>query len=65
MKGLGKSILAGLIAGALAGLITYGICALIWKGVDPERPALSITLIVTFLVGTVSCGIAAARLHPM
>jgi hypothetical protein len=65
MKGLGKAILAGLIAGASAGLVTYGIAALIWKGVDPERHALSLTLIVTFLFGTVSCGIAAARLHPM
>ena len=65
MKGLGKAVLSGLIAGAVAGLITYGISAMIWKGVDPERHALSITLIVTFLFGTVSCGIAAARLHPM
>jgi hypothetical protein len=65
MTGLGKSILAGLIIGAVAGLITYGICALIWNGVDPERHALSITLIVTFLFGTVSCGIAAARFQPM
>ena len=64
MKGLGNSALAGLVVGAVAGLITYGICALIWKGVDPERHALSITLIVTFLFGTVSCGIAAARIHP-
>jgi hypothetical protein len=64
MRGLGKSILAGLIAGSIAGVITYGICALIWKGVDPERHALSISLIVTFLFGTVSCGIAAARVHP-
>jgi hypothetical protein len=65
MKSLGKSILAGLIVGAVAGLVTYGIAALIWKGVDPERHALSLTLIVTFLFGTVTCGIAAARLHPL
>jgi hypothetical protein len=64
MTGLGKSILAGLVAGAVAGLITYGVCALIWREIDPERHALSITLIVTFLFGTVSCGIAAARFHP-
>jgi hypothetical protein len=57
-------VLSGLIAGAVAGLITYAVSALIWKGVDPERHALSLTLIVTFLVGTVSCGIAAARLNP-
>ena len=37
---------------------------MIWQGVDPERHALSITLIVTFLFGTVTCGIAAARLNP-
>ncbi|HEX6398034.1 MAG TPA: hypothetical protein VFZ95_11465 [Steroidobacteraceae bacterium] len=37
---------------------------MIWKGVDPERHALSITLIVTFLFGTVACGIAAARINP-
>ena len=65
MKGLGKAVLSGLIAGAVAGLITYGISAMIWKGVDPERHALSITLIVTFLFGTVACGIAAARLNPL
>ena len=64
MKGLGKSLLAGLIAGAIAGLVTYGITAMIWQGVDPERHALSITLIVTFLFGTVVCGIAAARINP-
>jgi len=64
MRGLGKSLLAGIIAGAIAGLVTYGITAMIWKGVDPERHALSITLIVTFLFGTVTCGIAAARLNP-
>jgi hypothetical protein len=64
MTGLGKAILAGLIAGAIAGLITYGVSALIWKGVDPERHALSLTLIVTFLFGTVTCGIAAARFNP-
>ena len=65
MKGLGKSLLAGLIAGAVAGLLTYGITNMIWKGVDPERHALSITLIVTFLFGTVTCGIAAARANPL
>jgi hypothetical protein len=64
MKGLGKALLSGLIAGAVAGLITYGVSAMIWKGVDPERHALSLTLIVTFLIGTVVCGIAAARLNP-
>jgi len=64
MKGLGKSLLSGLIAGAIAGLITYGVSAMIWKGVDPERHALSLTLIVTFLFGTVTCGIAAARRNP-
>jgi hypothetical protein len=64
MKQLGKAVLAGLIVGAIVGLVTYGVCALIWKGDDPERHALSITLIVTFLFGTVACGIAAARLSP-
>jgi hypothetical protein len=64
MKGLGKAVLAGLLVGALAGLITYGVSSLIWRGVDPERHALSLTLIVTFLFGTVTCGIAAARLNP-
>lgn len=64
MKELGKSLLAGLIAGAFAGLVTYGISEMIWKGVDPERHALSLTLIVTFLFGTVACGIAAARFNP-
>ena len=65
MNGLGKAVLAGLIVGAIAGLITYGVSALIWQGPDPERHALSLTLIVTFLFGTVTCGIAAARLSPM
>lgn len=64
MKKLGKSLLAGLIAGAIAGLVTYAITAMIWSDVDPERHALSITLIVTFLFGTVACGIAAARVNP-
>ena len=64
MNGLGKAVLSGVVAGAIAGLITYGVSALIWKGVDPERHALSLLLIVTFLVGTVTCGIAAARFNP-
>ena len=64
MKGLGKSLLAALIVSAVAGLLTYGVTAMIWKGVDPERHALSITLIVTFLFGTVTCGIASARIVP-
>jgi hypothetical protein len=65
MNGLVKALLSGLIAGAIAGLVTYGISALIWRGADPERHALSITLIATFLFGTVACGIAAARFNPL
>lgn len=64
MKGLGKALLSGLIAGAVAGLVTYGVSAMIWRGVDPERHALSVTFIVMFLFGTVTCGIAAARRNP-
>jgi len=64
MKGLGKALLTALIVGAVTGLVTYGITAMIWRGVDPERHALSITLIVTFLFGTVTSGIAAARVNP-
>ena len=63
MKGLGKSLLAGLGAGALAGLLGYGIARLYLHD-DPERYALSIMLILAFLAGTVTCGVAAARLNP-
>ena len=65
MQGLGKAILAGLVAGAIAALIAYGIGRVIWGGNDPERHALGLTLIATFLAGSVTCGIAAARFNPM
>src|SRR5262245_66348171 len=64
MQGLGKSILAGLIAGAIAALIGYGAGWMIWGGNDPERHALGLMLILTFLTGSVTCGVAAARLNP-
>ena len=64
MIGLGKTLLAGLVAAAIAALIGYGIATALIKGDDPERHALGITLILAFFVGTVSCGIAAARIHP-
>ncbi len=60
----GKVLLAGLVAGAIAALLGYGIASVLIKGDDPERHALGITLIVAFLAGTVTCGIAAARIHP-
>ncbi len=60
----GKALLAGLIVGGLAALLSYGIAEVLIKGDDPERHALGITLIVAFFVGTVTCGIAAARIHP-
>jgi hypothetical protein len=64
MKQIGQALLAGLIAGAIAALIGYGIGAVIWRGGDPERHALGLMLIATFLAGTVTCGIAAARFNP-
>jgi hypothetical protein len=64
MKSLGKALLAGLVAGAIAALVGYAIGAMIWRGDDPERHALGLTLILTFLAGSVTCGIAAARLNP-
>ena len=64
MKPFGKALLAGLIAGGIAALIGYMIGTLIWKDNDPERLAWSLTLVLAFFAGTVTCGIAAARLHP-
>jgi hypothetical protein len=64
MKGLGKSLLAGLAAGATAALLGYGIARLFISGDDPGRHALGITLILAFLAGTVTCGVAAARFSP-
>lgn len=60
----GKALLAGLVAGAVAALLGYGIATVLIKGDDPERHALGITLILAFFVGTLSCGIAAARIQP-
>jgi hypothetical protein len=65
MKELGKALLAGLVAGAIAALVGYAIGWMIWGTEDPERHALGLTLILTFFVGSVTCGIAAARLRPM
>ena len=64
MMSFGKVLLAGLVAGAIAALIGYGIASVLIKGDDPERHALGITLILAFFVGTLSCGIAAARIQP-
>jgi hypothetical protein len=64
MMAAGKALLAGLLAGAIAALLALGIGALIWHGDDPERHALGLMLILTFLAGTVTCGVAAARLDP-
>jgi hypothetical protein len=60
----GKVLLAGLVAGTIAALLGYGIASLLIRGDDPERHALGITLILAFFVGTLSCGIAAARIQP-
>ena len=60
MKELGKVLLAGLVAGAIAALVGYAIGWMIWGGNDPERHALGLTLILTFLAGSVTCGVAAA-----
>jgi hypothetical protein len=64
MIGLGKSLLAGLIAGSMGALFGYGVARLFIGGDDPERYALSVMLILTFLAGTVTCGVAAARFNP-
>lgn len=62
MNPFGKTLLAGLAAGAIGALVGYGATELFVKGDDPERIALSITLLLTFLSGTVTCGVVAARL---
>jgi hypothetical protein len=64
LKPFGKALLAGLIAGAIAALIGYMLGALFWKGDDPEKKALGLTLILAFFAGTLTCGISAARFHP-
>lgn len=64
MKALGKALLAGLVAGAVAGLIAYAIGRMIWGDADPDRHALGLTLILVFLIGSVTCGVAAARFDP-
>jgi hypothetical protein len=61
---VGKALLAGLIAGTIAALISYGIASALIQGDDPERHALGLTLIVAFFAGSVTCGIAAARIQP-
>ncbi|HET9865378.1 MAG TPA: hypothetical protein VFP37_18210 [Steroidobacteraceae bacterium] len=63
MKEIGKALLAALVAGAIAGIAGYAIGILIWSVEDPERHALGLTLILTFLAGTLTCGIAAARIN--
>ena len=64
MNPFGKTLLAGLAAGALAAALGYGVVALILKGDDPERMRVTAMLGMAFFVGTLSCGIAAARFHP-
>jgi hypothetical protein len=64
MNRFGKSLLAGLVAGALGALLGFGLGKLFVHGDDPERIALSVMLICAFLSGTITCGIAAARLDP-
>ena len=61
MNRLGKALLAGLAAGVIGALVGYGVTEIFVKGDDPERLALSIMLVLAFLSGTVTCGIAAAR----
>src|SRR5262245_51517443 len=61
MNAFAKTLLAGLAAGIAGALVGYGVTELFVKGDDPERIALSIMLVLTFLAGTVTCGIAAAR----
>ena len=61
MNAFGKTLLTGLAAGVIGALLGYGVTELFVKGDDPERIALSIMLVLTFLAGTVTCGIAAAR----
>ncbi len=63
MNAFGKTLLTGLAAGVIAALLGYGVTELFVKGDDPERIALSIMLVLTFLAGTVTCGIAAARFN--
>ena len=62
MNVFGKTLLTGLAAGVIGALVGYGATELFVKGDDPERIALSIMLVLTFLSGTVTCGIAAARM---
>jgi len=64
MNQFGKSLLAGLVAGAIGALLGYGCAALFVKGDDPERIRATVMLGLTFLAGTVTCGIAAARFNP-
>jgi Na+/melibiose symporter-like transporter len=61
MKPFGKTLLAGLVAGIVAALIGYAVGAALVKGEDVERTALSLTLVLAFLAGTLTCGITAPR----
>lgn len=61
MNAFGKTLLTGLAAGAIGAGVGYGGAKLFVGGDDPERIALSAMLILTFLAGTVTCGVAAAR----
>ena len=61
MNPFAKALLCGLAAGAIGALLGYGVTKLFMKGDDPERIALSVMLVLTFLSGTVTCGVTAAR----
>ena len=64
MNPFGKTLLVGLAAGAMAAALGYGVVALFMKGEDPERIRVTAMLAMAFFVGTLSCGIAAARIVP-
>ena len=64
MNPFGKSLLAGVVAGMIGALLGYGTAALFVKGNDPENIRASVMLGLTFLAGTVTCGVAAARFGP-
>jgi hypothetical protein len=64
MNPFGKSLLAGLVAGMIAALLGYGGAALFVNGDDPENIRASVMLGLTFLAGSVTCGVAAARFRP-
>lgn len=65
MNPFARSLLAGLLAGAIAALLGFGAGKLFVHGEDPERIALSLMLILSFLAGTITCGFVAARSDPI